>query len=71
VTPTAQLVLRGYGMVEVLRAPVDWPGKRDDQGPRHPAVWHKLDVATTAELLVTSGPLRRLPQGRQREVNSP
>jgi len=46
----------------------DWPGKRDDQDQRHPAVWHMLDVAAAAELLVTSGPLRHLPQGWQRAI---
>ena len=46
----------------------DWPGKRDDQDRRHPAVWHMLDVAATAELIVASGPLRRLPQGWQRGI---
>jgi hypothetical protein len=29
----------------------DWPGKRDDKDRRHPAAWHMLDVAATAELL--------------------
>ncbi len=46
----------------------DWPGKRDDQDRRHPAVWHMLDVAAAAELIVASGPLRRLPQGWQRGI---
>ena len=46
----------------------EWPGKRDDQDRRHPAVWHMLDVAAAAELIVASGPLRRLPQGWQRGI---
>jgi CRISPR-associated endonuclease/helicase Cas3 len=45
-----------------------WPGKRDDQDRRHPAVWHMLDVAAAAELIVASGPLSRLPQGWQRGI---
>jgi CRISPR-associated endonuclease/helicase Cas3 len=46
----------------------EWPGKRDDQDRRHPAVWHMLDVAAAAELIVASGPLRRLPHGWQRGI---
>ena len=61
-------VTGGYGMTGVLGALGDWPGKRDDQDRRHPAVWHMLDVAATAEILVASGPLRRFPQGWQRAI---
>ena len=46
----------------------EWPGKLDDQDRRHPAVWHMLDVAAAAELIVASGPLSRLPQGWQRGI---
>ncbi len=55
-------------MNRFLGALGDWPGKRDDQDRRHPAVWHMLDVAASAELLVASGPLRRLPHGLQRAI---
>lgn len=30
----------------------DWPGKKDDQAGEHPAVWHMLDVAACAEILI-------------------
>jgi len=55
-------------MTGFLGALGDWPGKRDDQDRRHPAAWHMLDVAATAELLVASGPLRRFPQSWQRAI---
>lgn len=55
-------------MAGFLGALGDWPGKRDDQDRYHPAAWHMLDVAATAELLVASGPLRRLPQRWQSAI---
>lgn len=39
----------------------DWPGKSDAQGNRHPAVWHMLDVAAVARLILPQGPLGGLP----------
>jgi CRISPR-associated endonuclease/helicase Cas3 len=55
-------------MASYLGALGEWPGKRDDKGRRHPAVWHMLDVAAAAELIVGSGPLRTLPISWRRGI---
>lgn len=35
---------------------LDWPGKRNDAGDEHPAVYHMLDVAAVAEVLTQGQP---------------
>lgn len=44
----------------------DWPGKSNALGARHPALWHMLDVAAVAKVLVPLGPLHPLrPEWQQ------
>lgn len=38
----------------------DWPGKSDAEGTTHAAIWHMLDVAAVALVLIPTGPLRQL-----------
>jgi len=58
----------GYGITGFLGALGNWPGKRDEQDRFHPAVWHMLDVAASAESLMETGSFRHLPQGWQRAI---
>lgn len=45
-----------------------WPGKSDDTGATHPALWHMLDVAAVALALMPDGPLRRLTDVQQNAI---
>lgn len=45
-----------------------WPGKSDASGARHPALWHMLDVAAVAELILPRGRLGGLSTGVQQAL---
>lgn len=38
----------------------DWPGKSDNKGSTHAAIWHMLDVAAVAAALIPNGALKHL-----------
>lgn len=55
-------------MVTKIHLASAWPGKSNERGETHAALWHMLDVAAVAEALIVQGPLAHLEMRQQQAV---